>query len=149
MSWPLSIVRPSVWGWISPFAHWCRARFLQLPHQCVHLLCSRTAFPIWEGPWCRLPCRGWRNQWGWRNSIFTPKYSRQFPRGNEPIGPLAANNSSRSKCMMVKFTTNYLWHDADACPQITKSMLKVLSSYWTCDGGGILGPSCSPGEDRV
>jgi hypothetical protein len=30
--------------------------------------------------------------------------------------------------MMVKFIINYLWHDADACSQITKSMLKVLGS---------------------
>jgi hypothetical protein len=30
--------------------------------------------------------------------------------------------------MMVKFIINYLWHDIDACPQITKSMLNVLSS---------------------
>jgi len=37
--------------------------------------------------------------------------------------------------MMVKFIINYLWHDADACSQITKSMLKVLSSDGTCDGG--------------
>ena len=37
--------------------------------------------------------------------------------------------------MMVKFIINYLWHDADACSQIAKSVLKVLSSDGTCDGG--------------
>ena len=37
--------------------------------------------------------------------------------------------------MMVKFIINYLWHDADACSQIAKSVLKVLSSDETCDGG--------------
>ena len=37
--------------------------------------------------------------------------------------------------MMVKFIINYLWHDADACSQIAKSVLKVLSSNGTCDGG--------------
>ena len=37
--------------------------------------------------------------------------------------------------MMVKFIINYLWHDADACSQITKSVLKVLTSDGTCDGG--------------
>ena len=37
--------------------------------------------------------------------------------------------------MMVKFIINYLWHDADAFSQITKSVLKVLSSDGTCDGG--------------
>ena len=37
--------------------------------------------------------------------------------------------------MMVKFIINYLWHDADACSHITKSVLKVLSSNGTCDGG--------------
>ena len=36
--------------------------------------------------------------------------------------------------MMVKFIINYLWHDADACSQIAKSVLKVLSDG-TCDGG--------------
>ena len=36
--------------------------------------------------------------------------------------------------MMVKFIINYLWHGADACSQIAKSMLKVLSSDETCDG---------------
>ena len=34
--------------------------------------------------------------------------------------------------MMVKFITNYLWHDADARSQIAMSMLKVLSSDGTC-----------------
>ena len=37
--------------------------------------------------------------------------------------------------MMVKFIINHLWHDADACSQIAKSVLKVLSSDGTCDGG--------------
>ena len=37
--------------------------------------------------------------------------------------------------MMVKFIINYLWHDADACSQIAKSVLKVFSSDGTCDGG--------------
>src|SRR6185437_14360959 len=37
--------------------------------------------------------------------------------------------------MMVKFIINYLWHDADARSQIAKSVLKVLSSDGTCDGG--------------
>ena len=37
--------------------------------------------------------------------------------------------------MMVKFIINYLWHDADACSQIAKSVLNVLSSNGTCDGG--------------
>ena len=37
--------------------------------------------------------------------------------------------------MMVKFIINYLWYDADACSQIAKRMLKVLSSDGTCDGG--------------
>ena len=37
--------------------------------------------------------------------------------------------------MMVKFIINYLWHDADACSQIAKSVLKVWSSDRTCDGG--------------
>ena len=36
---------------------------------------------------------------------------------------------------MVKFIINYLWHDADACSQITKGLLKVLSFDGTCDGG--------------
>jgi hypothetical protein len=36
---------------------------------------------------------------------------------------------------MVKFIINYLWHDVDACSQIAKSVLKVLSSDGTCDGG--------------
>ena len=37
--------------------------------------------------------------------------------------------------MMVKFIKNYLWHDTNACSQIAKSVLKVLSSDGTCDGG--------------
>ena len=37
--------------------------------------------------------------------------------------------------MMVKFIINYLWHDADACSQIAKSVLKVLSFDGTCDSG--------------
>ena len=37
--------------------------------------------------------------------------------------------------MIIKFIINYLWHDADTCSQITKSVLKVLSSDGTCDGG--------------
>ena len=37
--------------------------------------------------------------------------------------------------MMVKFIINYLWHDSDACSQIAKSVLKVLSFDGTCDGG--------------
>ena len=36
---------------------------------------------------------------------------------------------------MVNFIINYFWHDADACSQIAKSVLKVLSSDGTCDGG--------------
>ena len=37
--------------------------------------------------------------------------------------------------MMVKFIINYLWYDVDGCSQIAKSVLKVLSSDGTCDGG--------------
>ena len=37
--------------------------------------------------------------------------------------------------MMVEFIINYLWHDADACSHIAKSVLKVLSSDGTCDSG--------------
>ena len=36
---------------------------------------------------------------------------------------------------MVEFIINYLCHDTDACSQIAKSVLKVLSSDGTCDGG--------------
>ena len=36
---------------------------------------------------------------------------------------------------MVKFIINYLWHDADACSQIAKRVLKELSSDGTWDGG--------------
>ena len=67
MSWLASIVWPSVWRRTSPSAQWCWARFLRLPHQYVHLLCSRTAFPRWEASWCRLPCRERRSRREWRN----------------------------------------------------------------------------------
>jgi hypothetical protein len=71
---------PLMLSWISP-----------APTSMCAFAVSRTAFPIWEGSWCRLPCWEWQNQWGQRNSVFSPEYSRQFPWDNEPIGPLAAN----------------------------------------------------------
>ena len=89
--WPGNIVRPSVIRRTSPFAHWCWVWFLQLPHQCVHLLYSSTAFPKWEGSWHQLACRGRQNQREWRSSKFLPEHSPQFPRGNGPISPLAAS----------------------------------------------------------
>jgi hypothetical protein len=79
MFWPGNIFRSSVWRRISPSAHWCLAEFLKLPHQCVHSSCLRMAFPRWEGSWCRLPCWERWNQWGWRNFVFSPEYSWQFP----------------------------------------------------------------------
>ena len=38
---------------------------------------------------------------------------------------LLQTHGSRGKCMMVKFIVNYLWHDTDACSQVTEGVQKV------------------------
>ena len=37
--------------------------------------------------------------------------------------------------MMVKFVINYLWHDTDACSQVTECVRKVLSPDRAGGGG--------------
>ena len=51
--------------------------------------------------------------------------------------------------MMVKFVINYLGHDTDACSQVAEGVGQMLSPDRAGDGGGSLGLSSSPGEDRV
>ena len=70
---------PLMLSWITP------------THQCAWLSCSRMASQIWEGSQCRFPCPEWQNQWGQRNSVFSPEYPWRSPWDDELIGLLAAN----------------------------------------------------------